>query len=449
MTPAISTFGREDVIAPLLNIGVQSHAKEEDQKSISDQIEKLSVESIDKITKEDVVGEGEAKKKKKKNNKKKKTTSLVDTTPITSDLVQTSPPTIPVSKLFTNKVYPLGEICEYKNENSYRTTSAEKKDEERLMSTVYNDVRRAAEVHRQVRKHVNDIIKPGMALTDLVETIEQTSRNLIEVDGLKAGIGFPTGVSLNNVAAHFTPNHRDKTILKKDDVLKIDFGTHVNGYIIDSAFTVTFDEKYDNLKNAVREATNTGVREAGIDVRLCDIGAAIQEVMESYEIELNGKTYPIKSIRNLNGHNIAPYVIHGGKSVPTVRGGDQTKMEEGEFYAIETFGSTGRGQIMEDGECNLFKKYPGVTNAPIRLPKSKALHQFINKNYDTLCFCRRWLEDAGEKQYFMSLKNLVDVGVLEPCPPLVDVKGSYIAQFEHTFVLRPTCKEVLSRGDDY
>lgn len=58
---------------------------------------------------------------------------------------------------------------------------------------------------------------------------------------------------------------------------------------------------------AVRAATNTGIREAGIDARLCDIGAAIQETMESYEIELNGKTYPIKCIRNLNGHSIAPY----------------------------------------------------------------------------------------------------------------------------------------------
>ena len=81
---------------------------------------------------------------------------------------------------------------------------------------------------------------------------------------------------------------------------------HINGRIIDCAFTVAFDPKYDPLLDAVRDATNTGLRDAGIDVRLCDVGAAIQEVMESYEIELNGKTYPIKSIRNLNGHTIAP-----------------------------------------------------------------------------------------------------------------------------------------------
>jgi methionine aminopeptidase len=67
----------------------------------------------------------------------------------------------------------------------------------------------------------------------------------------------------------------------------------------------------------------------------------LQEVMESYEVELDGKTYQVKSIRNLNGHSIAPYRIHGGKSVPIVKGGEATRMEEGEFFAIETFGSTG------------------------------------------------------------------------------------------------------------
>ena len=91
-----------------------------------------------------------------------------------------------------------------------------------------------------------------------------------------------------------------------------------------------------------------GVQEAGIDVRLCDIGAAIQEVMESYEVELDGKTFQVKAIRNLNGHSIGAYQIHAGKSVPIVKGGEATKMEEGEFFAIETFGSTVCCHAMHD-----------------------------------------------------------------------------------------------------
>lgn len=81
---------------------------------------------------------------------------------------------------------------------------------------------------------------------------------------------------------------------------------------------------------------------------MSDIGAAIQEAMESYEVELNGTMYPVKCIRNLNGHNIDQHLIHGGKSVPIVKGNDQTKMEEGEVFAIETFGSTGKGYVRED-----------------------------------------------------------------------------------------------------
>jgi len=123
--------------------------------------------------------------------------------------------------------------------------------------------------------------------------------------------------------------------------MKVDFGTQINGHIIDCAFTVAFDPKFDPLLAAVKEATDTGIRHAGIDARLGEIGAAIQEVMESYEVEIDGKTYPVKSIRNLNGHSIRPYLIHGGhegKSVPIVKTSDATKMEEGEMFAIETFG---------------------------------------------------------------------------------------------------------------
>jgi methionyl aminopeptidase len=212
---------------------------------------------------------------------------------------------------------------------------------------------------------------------------------------------------------------------------------------------MSFNPKYDPLVEAVRDATNTGIKEAGIDVRLGDIGAAIQEVMESYEIELDGKTYQVKPIRNLNGHSIGPYQIHAGKTVPIVKGGDQTKMEEGEYYAIETFGSTGRGYVYEDMECSHYMKNFDVSHVPLRLPKAKALLNTITKNFGTLAFCRRYLDRLGEQKYLLALKNLVDSGLVDPYPPLCDTKGSYTAQFEHTILLRPTCKEIISKGDDY
>ena len=217
-----------------------------------------------------------------------------------------------------------------------------------------NEYRQGAEIHRQVRQYAQKSIKPGQTLTEIAESIEDSVRalsghpGLEEGDNIKGGVGFPTGLSINHCAAHYTPNAGNKVVLQEKDVLKVDFGVHINGRIVDSAWTVTFDPMYDNLLAAVRDATNTGVREAGIDVRVCDIGAAIQEAMESYEVEINGKTIPVKAIRNLNGHDIIQYCIHGGKSVPIVKGGDQTKMEEGEVFAIETFGSTGRGYVQDD-----------------------------------------------------------------------------------------------------
>lgn len=88
--------------------------------------------------------------------------------------------------------------------------------------------------------------------------------------------------------------------------------------------------------------------------------------MESYEVEIDGKTYQVKSIRNLNGHSISPYRIHAGKTVPIVKGGEATVMEENEFYAIETFGSTGRGLVHDDMECSHYMKNFDVQYVPLR-----------------------------------------------------------------------------------
>ncbi|KAL8539942.1 hypothetical protein ACS0TY_001520 [Phlomoides rotata] len=145
----------------------------------------------------------------------------------------------------------------------------------------------------------------------------------------------------------------------------------ISGHIVDGAFTVAFNPMFDPLLEASREATNTGIKEGGFGVRLCVVGAAIQEVTESYEVEINGKVFQVKSIRNLNGHSIGPYRIHAGKSVPMVKGGEQTKIEEGAFYAIETFGSTWKGYVREDLECSHYMKKFDAGHIPLRLPRAK------------------------------------------------------------------------------
>jgi len=291
------------------------------------------------------VADGGAKKKRKR--KKKKKTGGANPTQ------QSSPPRVLLSNLFPGE-YPVGQEVDYKDENLYRTTDEEKRHLDRMNNDFLQEYRQGAEVHRQVRQWAQKNIKPGQSLTEIAEGIEDGVRALTghpgleEGDNIKGGIAFPTGVNLDHIAAHYSPNFGNKTILSKDNVMKVDFGVHINGRIVDSAFTMSFDPMYDNLLEAVREGTNTGIKEAGIDVRMSDIGAAIQETMESYEVEIRGETFPVKCIRNLNGHDIRQWQIHGGKSVPIVKSNDQTKMEEGETFAIETFGSTGNGYVRDD-----------------------------------------------------------------------------------------------------
>jgi methionyl aminopeptidase len=393
------------------------------------------------------------KKRKKRNKKKSKKKSKAN-----SPGEQSSPPRIPLDQLFPDGNFPEGQVLEY--QATARTTAAERRSNDRQYwedETFLRNYRKAAEIHRQTRRWAQETAKPGVSLHDLAVGIEDSVRALLDNAGLgtgdclKSGMGFPTGLCLNNQVAHYTPNPGQKPVLlQEQDVLTVDFGVHINGWIVDSAFTMAFDPTYDNLLAAVKDATNTGVKTAGIDVRISDVSAAIQEVMESYEVEIRGKTYRVKPIRNLTGHNIKQYHIHGGKSIPFVKNRDQTKMEEGEVFAIETFGSTGRGYIVDDvGVYGYGLNHDAPLRVPVPMSSAKRLHKTIRENFGTIVFCRRYLERLNVEKYLAGMNCLVQQGVVEEYGPLMDIKGSYSAQFEHTFLLRETHKEILSRGDDY
>jgi methionyl aminopeptidase len=151
-----------------------------------------------------------------------------------------------------------------------RTTAAEVRSNNRRHwedETFLSNYRKAAEIHRQTRRWVQDTARPGQTLQDLAEGIEDSVRALLDNaglepgDGLKSGMGFPTGLCLNHQVAHYTPNPGQKSVvLQQQDVLTVDFGVHINGWILDSAFTMAFDPTYDNLLAAVKDATNTGVK---------------------------------------------------------------------------------------------------------------------------------------------------------------------------------------------
>lgn len=184
------------------------------------------------------------------------------------------------------------------------------KQQEKLFEVDYNNIRKAAECHRQVRRYAQSMIRPGLTYTEIATKIENAVRRVIEANKIEAGLAFPCGCSINNCAAHYTPNPGDTKILTKADLIKIDFGTHIKGLIIDSAFSVAFDPMFDNLLQASKEATLTGVKEAGIDARFDEIGERIQETMESHEVEIKGKVYKVHCVKNLNGHLVGRYRVN-------------------------------------------------------------------------------------------------------------------------------------------
>lgn len=204
------------------------------------------------------------KKKRKKTKKSKKRKKIANT--------QSSPPRVPLHELFPSGNYPPGELHEYDAplETTARVKLLEQHDASSGLlkdTAVLVDYRKAAEVHRQVRRWVQKSLRPGQNLTDIAVGIEDGVRALLGNDGLengaslRSGLAFPTGLSVNHCVAHYTPNPgREDIVLKHDDVMKVDFGVHINGWIVDSAFTMSFDPVYDDLLAAVKDATNTGIK---------------------------------------------------------------------------------------------------------------------------------------------------------------------------------------------
>jgi len=308
----------------------------------------------------------------------------------------------------------------------------------------------AGEIHKKVELSVKEIISPGISLLDISEYIENEIIKLTkEYDNksqLNGGIAFPTGICLDNIAAHWTPSLNSKELLLDDSVCKIDFGTHIDGYIVDSAFTVCFNDKYNPILEASKMAVNEVINKIGVDMRMSEIGDIADEIVSSYEYD--GK--PLVPIDNLYGHNIMPYKIHGGKYIPSVssekskRGlfsiKDQ-KVEDGDMLAIEVFVSNGEGTTLmsPDIPSNHFMIHEYLDRVPVFSDKkTRKLFNLVKNNFGTLAFCPRYinniLEDIGD--YSERIQDLFRMGIISSHPPLVEKDSkAKVAQFEHTILV--------------
>ncbi len=308
-------------------------------------------------------------------------------------------------------------------------------------------------IHKEVRRKIRPLLKPGTSFLDLTQAIEKETIELAKpYNTINKGIGFPCGLSVNECAAHWAPSSNTKTVIDKDDVIKIDYGVEVNGWIIDSAFTITFNPKYDNLLTAIKEATMEGIKTAGVDVDIHEWSRGIGEVMESYDINLDGKNHKIRAIETLGGHNILNGIIHGGIFLPSKDLGDKLpsnyRFKEGVF-AIETFGSTGANKTNELGKSTLFRINPNYLNNKISNPKINSFYSKIYSSFKTLPFCDRYVE-SFDVDYQKNLEFLSDYKWIHSYPPLCVNKGEYTAQYEHTIMLVDGKKPIVfSQGEDY
>lgn len=291
--------------------------------------------------------------------------------------------------------------------------------------STYDDFKKAGEIHKIVKDKVKNILKVGISSLEITEFIENEIKNLINYDDanfLKAGVGFPVGININNVVAHFTPNIENNPIIKHDDLVKIDFGVHINGCISDGAFSWCPSGKYNELITIAEKASNIGVLNSGNDVFLSEIGELIEEYIESQEIEIDGKTIPIFSISDVFGHNILPFEIHGGKAVPNVKLNFpyNEKMLEGEIYAIEPYPTTGKKTVTNSKEVNHFKIYK---------PDSKNIK--IYNKYKTIPFCPRWInEEIPENSNIQKYPVLLNDGI--------------VAQYEKSIYIKDKGIEILN-----
>ena len=270
----------------------------------------------------------------------------------------------------------------------------------------------AGRIAADVREFLRQEAKPGVKLLELANRGEG---RIISLGGKPA---FPVNLSLNHIAAHYTPSMDDEAVFTEQDILKIDVGVHVDGYIADTACTVGFD---DELIKASREALDAAIKVCAPGVRVCEIGRAVCEVIESHGYS---------PIRNLSGHSLEQYNLHAGTSIPNFMNSSKVFLEEGEVVAIEPFATTGIGKVKEGKPSGIFKfEKP----RPVRSPEARKLMEFISKKYYTLPFARRWL--ASMPANILNLSILEKEGVVSQYPELPEESRGLVSQAEHTIII--------------
>lgn len=279
--------------------------------------------------------------------------------------------------------------------------------------------RRAGVIAREALDIARPMIKPGTKVLEIIEAVE--GYILEHADGLS----FPCNVALNNVAAHYTSPLKDETVIQEGDLVTVDCGAHIDGFISDSAFTVALNPEHESLVKASEEATRVAIEMLRPGAKLNTIGALIEDTIKSAGFE------PIKQ---LTGHQLEQWVLHGEKQVPCVSGKSEVVVEVGEVYAVETFASTGSGNVTDLPNPLIYQLLP--IRVPVRFKGTKQFLGIARKKYKEFPFAERWLaKEMKHAALKMAIRELQQNGALISHRILAEEKGEFVSQNEHTVII--------------
>jgi len=278
---------------------------------------------------------------------------------------------------------------------------------------------KAGEIASEVRERVRRKDWIGKSVYDICEEVEN------EIKKRGAGCAFPVNASINEIAAHYTAEPNDPITIKDTDLVKIDLGAQINGYIADTAVTVCYDAQFDGLVETAEEALANAMSMVKTGVKASDIGRTIETTI---------KKRGFKPIANLSGHSLDQYTIHAGKSIPNIWSIGGFSLSENSAYACEPFVTTEQGGgFVRNGKIkNIF-----ALNSRKKTKNEEAdrLLDFIWDNFNMLPFALRWIsKDWEEKKARELLDILINKKAVQAYPILIEINEQRVAQAEHTFI---------------
>lgn len=285
---------------------------------------------------------------------------------------------------------------------------------------------KAGKIAAQALEFAKSLVKPGVKL---VEVCDKTEEKIKQLGGKLA---FPVQISLNDTAAHFCPDQDDETVFK-DQLVSIDVGVHIDGFIGDNALTIDLSGENKDLVKASREALDNAIKIVKPGIRISEIGKVIHETITKYGFS---------PVRNLSGHGLGEYGIHTKPSIPNYDNGDSTELKDGDVIAIEPFASKGAGIVYESGNATVFQLN---IKKPVRNMITRQILKEI-ETYKDLPFCKRWLERKfGTAKTNFALRELRNQEMIREYPPLVDQNHGLVSQAEHSLIVTKDGCKVLTK----